>query len=146
MRDGCQTVLAKMGIPFASISDNTPRVSAILDTMGYEWVTAEIMIGTIVDVDATFTLLIEDGNNVALADAAPLDDQYMVSQTDGVAPEVAASFTFASDGQVRKVEIQSPKRYVRATITPAANASSAFFGLLFRLGVPGGGVVVQPPA
>jgi hypothetical protein len=143
MRDGCQTVMVKQGISFRTISDNTPVVSAIIDTQGYEWCIADIQIGAIDDANATFTVLIEDGDNAALADAAPVADQYLISQTDGIAAEVAASFAFDSDGQVRKLEVQSPKRYVRATITPANNTGAAFFGLLFRLGAPQGAVVVQ---
>lgn len=144
MRDGCQTMRLKTGIAFQAVTDNTPAVSAIVDTLGWAYVVADITTGAIADTDATFTLLIEDGNDSGLSDNAAVADQYLVSQTDGIAPEVAASFQFDSDNQVRKIEVLSPKRYLRATITPANNTGSALLGLVWRLGAPHHATVTQP--
>lgn len=145
MRDGCQTVTTKMGIPFGPVANNTPSVSAIIDTLGAEFVHAYIMTGSLGDTDATFTVSVESGAAANLSDAAPVVDAQLTSQTEGIAPEVAASFTFAADNNVRKIEYLPGLRYVRITITPAGNTVDAFFGLLYILGSPQQASVVQPP-
>lgn len=113
---------------FASqATDNTPLVSPILDILGSESVTFFLQTGTLADADATFTVLLEHGDAANLSDAAAVPDADMVSQEIGVAPEVAASFAFADDNEVRKLgyAAATPKRYLRLTITPAGNTGLA---------------------
>ena len=146
MRDGTNTVMVKRGISPAVIANNTARVSQIVDRLGYEWLIADIVTGTLVDADATFTVLVEDGNDSGLSDAAAVVDAELVSQTVGTAPEAAASFTFAADNNVRKIEYIGLKRYVRLTITPATNTGNALFGMVWRLGSPQQATVTQGPS
>lgn len=128
-------------------TDNTALVSPIIDRLGYDEVTFFILTGTIADVDATFTTLLEHGDNAALADAAAVPDGEMISQ-DGTAPETAASFTFADDGEVRKLGYSStaPKRYLRLTVTPALNTGAADIACFCVLGAAASTPVTQTAA
>jgi hypothetical protein len=108
--------------PAAAITNaNTAVVSAIIDTAGYEGVTLVFVYGNETDADATFTLLLEDG------DQANLSDNAAVSAQNTVGTAALASATFASDNVTRKIGYIGPKRYVRATVTPAANDAGAFY-------------------
>lgn len=100
---------------------NTPIVSAIIDTAGYEGVTLVLITGTETDADATFTTLLEDGDDPALADHAAVSAQNVIGSA------ALASFTFANDNVTRKIGYVGPKRYVRITVTPAANDAGVFY-------------------
>lgn len=116
--------------PAAATTNNTPWVSSIIDTSGYEALEFEINIGSLADADATFTVLVEDGNDPALSDAAPVADDFLLGT------EAEASFTFAADNSTRKIGYVGHKRYVRLTITPANNTGNAFVSALANLGFP----------
>lgn len=105
--------------PGTSVSDNTSVVTAILDTAGFEHNELVIMTGALADADATFSVLLEHG------DAANLSDAAVVSDDDLLGTEADAGFTFADDNKTRKLGYKGVKRYIRATITPANNASAA---------------------
>ncbi len=96
-------------------TDNTAVVSQIIDLANRGGVLFEIAIGTIADADATFTVLVEDGDDSALSDNAAVADAFLIGTESG------AGFTFANDDEVRKIGYIGPKRYVRLTITPASN-------------------------
>lgn len=106
------------------VADNTAQVSQIIDTAGYESVEFVTNIGTVADTDVTFTVLVEDGDDPALADAAAVSDQFLIGT------EAGASFRFDSDNQTRKIGYVGHKRYVRYTVTPANNTGNADFGVL----------------
>ena len=147
MRDGTKTVLIQAGITPRIITNNTPVVSTVVDSAAWEWVVAVIVTGALDDADATFTTLLEaqqDGGGGII----PIPDTNLVSQTEGVAPELAASFTFASDNNVRKIEILPVTGLpeYQLTITPANNTGNAFIAMAWLLGAPMQGTVVQLPA
>lgn len=119
MRDLANHISIKRAISPVSIADNTAVVSQIVDLAGFDKAMFGIAIGSIADADATFTVLIEHGDQANLSDAAAVPD----SQLTGT--EAAASFKFDSDDQTRKIGYVGPKRYVRLTITPANNAGAA---------------------
>lgn len=107
--------------PVAARTDNTAIVSTILDTANFSANELLIQIGTNTDVNATFTVLIEDGDNSALSDNAAVADTYLLGT------EVAASFDYSDDTETRKIGYIGPKRYIRATVTPAGNDSGNIF-------------------
>ncbi len=75
-------------------------------------------------------MLVEDGDNSALSDAAAVDDAYLL----GVE---AMGLDFADDNSVFKIGYVGPKRYVRVTLTPAANgAGDVFFAAAWIQGHP----------
>lgn len=110
--------LVKAISPQAGAGDNTAQVSAIIDTKGYDALLFAILTGTLADADATFTVLVEDGAAADLADAAAVDDKYLLGT------EALASFTFAADDTTKKIGYRGMKRYVRLTITPASNTGA----------------------
>lgn len=105
--------------PGAGPSDNTAQVGQIIDGQGAASITYLIQTGTLADADATFTVLLEEG------DAANLSDAAAVADSDLLGTELAAAFQFNDDDQVRKLGYRGTKRYTRLTITPAANTGAA---------------------
>lgn len=126
LRDLLHHVSPARGIsPVSGAGDDVASVSQIIDTAGYAGVLWLIPLGSLADADATFTVLVEHGNDSGLSDAAAAPDTNMISSTAGTAPEAAASFIFSSDNTVEVLDyIVSTFRYVRLTITPATNTGA----------------------
>ncbi len=106
--------------PAAATVDNTPWVSQILDTANFAENELVIATGLLADIDATFTVLLEEGN------VSTLTDNVAVADADMLGTEAGASFTFSADDSTRKLGYIGGKRYIRATITPANNTGNAF--------------------
>lgn len=143
MRDLCNSIQVKRALSPVSVSDNTAQVSQIIDRQGYESLTFLIAIGAVADADATFAVLLEEGDQANLSDAAAVADAHMVSQTPGSAPEAASGFQFDDDNEARKIGYIGGKRYTRLTITPANNTSAALLAAVAVLGHAEIGPVVQ---
>lgn len=116
-------ILVSRGIsPVAALTNvNTPIVSQIIDTANFSATEFIIQIGANTDADATFTVLVEDGDSSNLSDNAAVADAYLLGT------EVLASFDYSDDNETRKIGYIGPKRYVRVTITPAANGAGDIF-------------------
>lgn len=131
----------KRGIsPAAATTDNTAFVSQIVDTRGYGSVEFAILTGSLADADATFTVLVEDGDASNLSDAAAVADSELLGT------EALASFVFSDDDKVFKIGYVGNKRYVRVTVTPANNTGNAFVAGLWILGNPTLLPTANPPA
>jgi hypothetical protein len=117
--------------PVAALTNlNTPFVSTILDTNGFASTEYVGLLGTNTDADVTFTVLVEDGNDAALSDAAAVPDEHLL----GVE---AMGLDFASDNKVFKIGYVGPKRYLRVTVTPVGNgAGDVFFAAVWVQGHP----------
>lgn len=111
--------------PAAAVADDTAWVSQILDTAGYGHHELVINVGSLVDANATFTVLLEEGDNSALSDAAAVAD------ADMIGTEALASFQFDDDNETRKLGYIGAKRYIRATITPSGNGGDAYVSALW---------------
>lgn len=107
--------------PVAARTDNTAIVSAIIDTLGYESCELVLITGTNTDANATFAVLVEDGDNSALSDNAAVADDFLIGT------EAEAGFTYADDVECRKIGYKGMKRYVRMTVTPSGNDSGNIF-------------------
>lgn len=105
--------------PVTQTNADTPFVTEIVDTAGYESVELLILTGNMTDADVTAAVLIEDGDAADLSDHAAVDDAYLLGT------EAAAAFQFGDDHQVRKIGYLGSKRRVRGTITPTGNNSGA---------------------
>lgn len=123
-----------------TVTDTTAVVSGIVDLQGYDSVTFAIATGTLADADATFTVLVEDGDESDLSDNAAVADTYLLGT------EVLAAFQFDDDAEARKIGYVGPKRYVRCTVTPVANAGSAPIAIMGLLGNPASAATANPPA
>ena len=121
MRDLYSNIDVRRGIsPAAAVTDNTAFVSQIIDMRGYSAMVWLIQLGSLADADATFTVLVEEGDDSGLSDAAAVAD------ADLNGTEVITGFDFADDNLARKIGYHGAKRYVRLTITPASNTGNIF--------------------
>ena len=121
-------IAVRRAISPISVADNTAQVSQIIDRQGFTGLEFAIATGSRADADATFTTLLEHGDAANLSDATAVpDDQLLGTEAD-------ASFTFANDDETRKIGYAGNKRYVRLTITPAANASAGLLSAVALLG------------
>jgi hypothetical protein len=118
MRDLISKIDVRAAITPVVITDNTASVSAIIDRRGFDSLAFLITLGTLSDADATLTALMEEGDDSGLSDAAAVAD----GDLNGT--EALASATFADDGECRKIGYVGNKRYVRLTLTPAANTGN----------------------
>lgn len=128
-----------------SSSGDTPIVSTIIDTQGYNSAEFLILTGSIGDANATFTVLVEDGDTKVgadtLSDAAAVDDIYLLGT------EALASFQYDDDNEVRKIGYTGNKRYLRLTITPSGNSgtpSAAFLAAIAVLSHAGTAATSNP--
>lgn len=114
--------------PGAAITDNTAQVSEIIDTQGFNSCTLTVHVGSFADIDATTTVLVEEGNNSALSDAAAVADSALTGTEADMAP------TFANDNTVCKIGYIGTKRYLRVTLTPVNNTGNLFISGMAVLG------------
>lgn len=140
MRDLMNNINVKRVIAPVSVADNTAQVGQIIDRQGYDSLTYVIATGSIADADATFTVLLEEG------DASNLSDAAAVADADLIGTEVLAAFQFDDDNECRKLGYKGNKRYTRLTITPVANASAALFAAVAVLSAPASSPTANPPA
>ena len=140
MKDLANNIHVARAIAPVSVSDNTAQVSQIIDRRGYDSLTFLIAAGSLADADVTFTVLVEDGDNSGLSDAAAVADAELLGT------ELLAGFQFDDDNEPRKIGYLGAKRYVRLTITPANNASAALLSAVAVLGHPSLAPTANPPA
>lgn len=140
MEDLHNNITPKRVISPVSVADTTPQVGQIIDRQGYESLEYIIATGALADVDATFTVLLEDGDVANLSDAAAVADGFLLGT------EALASFIFSDDDKVFKLGYKGNKRYSRLTITPGANASAAVIAAVAILGDPMSAPTANPPA
>lgn len=122
-----------------SVADTTAQVGQVIDGRGFGSVTYLIATGSIADVDATFTILLEESDASGSGYAA-------VADADLLGTEALAAFQFDDDNECRKLGYIGAKRYTRLTITPVANASAAVLAAVAVLGSPSVAPTSNPPA
>jgi hypothetical protein len=140
MKDLMNNVHVARVLSPVSVADTTAQVGQIIDKKGFESLTYLIATGSIADADATFTVLVEDGDAANLSDAAAVADANLLGL------ETTASFQFDDDNEVRKLGYIGSKRYTRLTITPVGNASAALLSAVAVLGHPQIAPTANPPA
>lgn len=128
------------GAAVVTVTDDTAVVSGIVDLQGYDSLTFLIAAGTLADADATFTVLVEEGDESDLSDAGNVAD------ADLLGTEALAGFQYDDDGESRKVGYTGNKRYVRCTVAPANNTGSAPIAIIPVLGHPNNAPTANPPA
>lgn len=121
MRDLYSNIEVRRALsPVAAVTNNDAQVSEIIDMRGFRSMVFCILTGALADVDATFAVLIEEGDDSGLSDAAAVADD------DLNGTEALIGFDFADDDDARKIGYRGIKRYVRMTVTPAANTGNVF--------------------
>jgi hypothetical protein len=139
MRDMMNNIQTVPAIAPVVVADNTAQVSAIIDLQNYDACTFVITTGTLADADATFAVTMDHGNASNLSDAAA------VTSADLVGTYALAGFTFADDGETRKIGYVGARRYVRLTVTPSSNSGNAPLAAIAVLGLPRIAATANPP-
>lgn len=104
-----------------TISSDTTTNGEIIDTQGYDSVTFLFQTGTVTDGD--YTVLIQEGDEDDLSDAAAVAD------ADLTATEASVSFTAdTDDNAVSKIGYLGNKRYVRFNVVSTNTSSGAVVG------------------
>lgn len=122
------------------VSDDTAQISAAIDLSGYDSCTFVISGGVLADADATFAVTVEEGDDATQA------NHTAVADVDLIGTEALAGFTFADDGETRKVGYKGGKRYVSITVTPSNNTGSAPISVVALLGHPLEAPTDNPPS
>lgn len=139
MRDQANSLHPIPAISPVVIADNTAAVSEVIDLQGFQALTFVIATGTLADADATFAVLVEDGDQSDLSDAAAVADANLIGT------EALAGFNFGHDDVTRKIGYVGHKRYVRLTVTPANNTGNAPIAVVAVLGHPQTAPTTNPP-
>lgn len=139
MQDLMNSIDVKRVISPVSVADNTAQVGTVVDRRGFDSVTYVIATGSIADVDATFTVLLEESDVSGSGYTA-------VADADLIGTEVLAAFQFDDDNECRKLGYKGAKRYTRLTITPVNNASAALIAAVCILASPQVAPTANPPA
>lgn len=130
LRDLHNNIKASLAMPpKAAVTDDTAFVSEIVDNANFGSCEFIGIHGTNADADATYTVLVEHGDESDLSDNEAVDDAHLL----GVE---AMGLDFADDNKVFKIGYVGPKRYVRVTITPANNTGNAFIAGIWLQGHP----------
>lgn len=125
--------------PKDAVTDGTAQVSSTCDRKGYDAVMLAMITGTLTDADAVWSVLIEDSPDDSTYTAVA--DEYL----NGT--EALAGFTFADDGECRKIGYCGNQRYVRATVDDTtANTGNLFLAGVWVLGEPSRQPTANPPA
>jgi hypothetical protein len=141
MRDLHNNIDVRKGIaPYDHATGDAAVSTEIIDRQGFGSVEFLIATGSLADSDAEFTVLVQDGDDSGLSDAAN------VSDTQLLGTEALASFDKDDDNSVFKIGYIGTKRYVRLTITPANNTGAALLCVIVILGHPENAPLENPPA
>lgn len=111
--------------PVAAVTDNTPFVSAILDTANFEHNEIILALGSIADVDATFTALMEESDDSGMSGASSVADANLIGT------EALAAPLFSDDNSTKKLGYRGAMRYIQFTLTPAANTGNIFLAAIW---------------
>jgi len=133
MRDGSSNIQVKRSTSSISgAGDDVAQVGEIIDTQGYDSLTFVINTGVLVDANATFAVVVDEGDDSGLSGSNAVVDADLVKQdpSSATAPEAQASFAFGDDNEVRKIGYIGSKRYVRLTITPTGNTGAWPIGVV----------------
>lgn len=125
--------------PKAAVTDGTAQVSSTCDRKGYHSVVLAFILGTLTDADAVWSVLIEESDD---------DSTYTaVDDKDLNGTEVLAGFTFADDGECRKIGYTGSKRYIKATIDDTtANTGNLFLAGMWIMGRAESSPTPNPPS
>jgi hypothetical protein len=141
MRDLMNNIDLKRGISPAVVTNaNTAFVSQIFDTQNAKSVVFALLTGSLSDTNVTFAVLAEEGDNSALSDNTAIADENLLGT------EALATPLFSDDNKCFKLGFRDTKRYIRVTVTPAANDSGDVYLAGAWLAVPNIKPTANPPA
>lgn len=122
--DGHNDVKGVVALDTAAITTDTTTVGNIVDTLGFE--TAEFFIQSGTLTDGTYTVILEDGDDSGLSDAAVIAAEFRL----GSLPD----FALTDDDTVFRVGSISKKRFQRLSLLSAATTTGGTLGSTCVLG------------
>lgn len=123
-KDLSSSVNPEVALDVQTIASDTTTVGNIIDSKGYESVDFAVIAGTL--ADGVQTIIIEDGDDSGLSDAAAVDASFLI----GSLPAFAAT----ADDTVEHFGYVGKKRYVRLSNVSTGTTSSAVIGAVATLG------------
>lgn len=113
LRDLVNNIHTLVAIAPQVVTDGTKVESAAIDVRHCRSVTFVILLGTLADVDATWSTVIKEGSTSTQDDHTAVDDAQLLPTTT---PETNASFAFGDDGETRKIGYIGSADYVSIEI------------------------------
>ena len=101
----------------------------IIDTEGFDSFLFVVLSGTL--TTGTFTVLIEDGDDSGLSDAAPVSDTFLTNT------EADTSFAASEGNKSKTIGYLSNKRFIRLSIVSTGGTANGTIGAVALLGNPG---------
>ena len=122
MKDLANVITPKRVLSPVSTDADTALVGEIIDKKGFESVTYVIATGSIGDANATFTVLLEEGDAAAMGDATAVADADLLEEDGDPADLIAVARTGGSG--VRQLR-HSPASSSATTTSASSSATSA---------------------
>lgn len=123
----------RVAVETQAAAATTLIVGEIIDTLDYESLEYIVQVGTL--TTGTVSLIIEEGDDAALADAAAVSADNTLGALTG--------FAVTDDNTTKRVGSIGKKRYQRLSLQPAGTVSIDFLGAIAVLGNPKTAPVAQ---
>jgi len=120
MRDDFNNLKVSIALSPVAVGDDTDQVCNIIDGQGYDSLVYAISTGTLAATAATFTPLLEEGDESDLSDGTAVADADLLPRSGA-----ETAFNQADDDELYKIGYTGSKRYTRLTIAIATNDASA---------------------
>lgn len=124
MRDLIHNQSFQTAIAPAVVTTNAAQVGNWINIAGFDSFGFSIFTGAMTGTP-TFTVLVEEANAADQSDNAAVAAGDLVSRIEGVAPELTAGNDIGEANAVTKIGYIGNKQFVRVTVTPASNTSTA---------------------
>ncbi len=119
-RDLMNNIHPVVAIAPVVVTDGTAQTSAAIDVRNYKSVTFVILLGTLADADATWTVGVLEGSTSTQASHTAVADK------DLLGTEALAGFQYDNDGECRKIGYVGDADYVSIEIDDdTANSGNA---------------------
>lgn len=129
MKDMYNNIKQLNALDIQAIATDTTTAGEIIDTKGFNALTFVFQTGTVTDGD--YAILIQDGDNSALSDAAAVADGDLLGLESG------ASFAAdTDDNKTARIGYRGTKRYVRLSVVSDNTTTGATVGAIAILGYP----------
>lgn len=140
-RDLMNSIHPVVAIAPQVVTDGSSLVSAAIDVRGYKSVTFIILLGTLTDADATWTVTVHEGST------STQSAHTAVADADLIGTEALAGFTFEDDGECKKIGYKGDEDYVSIEIdNGTANTGNAPIAVLCLLEPYSSADAPNPPA
>lgn len=138
-RDLMNSIHPVVAIAPVVVTDGTAQVSGAIDVRDYKSVTFIILLGTLADADATWTVTVKEGSTDTQGDHTAVADAQLLGT------EVLAGFDYGADGECRKIGYVGSEDYVSIEIDDdTANTGDAPMAVLM-IAEPYEGPTTNPP-